>query len=76
MKLRHLGFVIFLIMFVPGPPLHAQGGTEGCTDSPENPTAVLAVVSTVGIGLAGLQRKIRDNASKKSRSTKERGTTV
>jgi XrtJ-associated TM-motif-TM protein len=34
-------------------PIHAQ---TGCTDSPESPTLVLAVVSGVGALVAGVRR--------------------
>jgi len=36
--------------------LHAQGG---CVDSPENPTAVLAIVGSAGALLASARNRIR-----------------
>ncbi len=38
-------------------PLHAQGG---CIDSPENPTAILALVGTMGGFGAYVRNRIRD----------------
>jgi XrtJ-associated TM-motif-TM protein len=43
-------------------PLHAQ---EGCTNSPENPTAILAVVGSAGAFLASARARI--NARRKSK---------
>ncbi len=37
--------VLFLFS---APLLHAQSGPGGCVDSPENPTAVLALVGSAG----------------------------
>ena len=50
-------------------PLHAQDGTDGsgtCDDSPENPTAILAVVGTAGAFLASARAryKARRDSSK------------
>jgi XrtJ-associated TM-motif-TM protein len=50
-------------------PLHAQGGETGtgtCDDSPENPTAILAVVGTAGAFLASARTryKARRDSSK------------
>jgi XrtJ-associated TM-motif-TM protein len=44
-------------------PLHAQ---EGCTDSPENPTAILAVVGSAGAFFLSARARIkaRRNSSK------------
>ncbi len=39
-------FLGSLLLFAVAAPLHAQ---SGCTDSPENPTAVLAVVGGIGV---------------------------
>jgi XrtJ-associated TM-motif-TM protein len=51
--------VLFLLMFVVSVPLHAQTGiTDGCTDSPENPTAVLALVGIAGALGAGLKNRL------------------
>jgi XrtJ-associated TM-motif-TM protein len=37
--------------------LHAQ--INGCVDSPENPTAILALVGSAGVFLAGARNRIR-----------------
>jgi XrtJ-associated TM-motif-TM protein len=64
-----LGFALFLSAAL---PLHAQGGTivtDGdCTDSPENPTVILAVVGSAGAFLASARSRIkvrRDSDSSK-----------
>jgi XrtJ-associated TM-motif-TM protein len=47
---------------------HAQDGfgSDGpCTDSPENPTAILALVGTTGAGLAALRVRFRARGQKK-----------
>jgi XrtJ-associated TM-motif-TM protein len=41
-------------------PLHAQ---SGCTDSPENPTAVLALVGSAGAFLASARRRLKARRS-------------
>lgn len=37
-------------------PLHAQ---SGCTDSPENPTVVLAIVGSAGALLSGIRARYK-----------------
>ncbi len=39
---------------------HAQGGTvsSGCSSSPENPTALLALVGSAGAAFAALRQRI------------------
>jgi XrtJ-associated TM-motif-TM protein len=59
---------IALLFFV-AHPLHAQGGdvdSGQCTDSPENPTAILAVVGSAGAFLVSTRTRIkaRRNRSK------------
>jgi XrtJ-associated TM-motif-TM protein len=47
---------------------HAQDGGDGsgpCTDSPENPTAVLAVVGSLGAGAAALRVRLAARKTKK-----------
>jgi XrtJ-associated TM-motif-TM protein len=55
-----LGFALFLSAAL---PLHAQGGTivtDGdCTDSPENPTVILAIVGSAGAFLASARSRIK-----------------
>jgi hypothetical protein len=62
------GFVLLLAVAL---PLHAQdigggAGTDGsCASSPENPTAILAAVGSVGALLtAARARKAKSNSSK------------
>lgn len=43
-------------------PLHAQ---SGCTDSPENPTAVLALVGGAGALFSALRARVRRNSSQR-----------
>ncbi len=47
-------------------PVYAQDGPGGCDDSPENPTAILAVVGSAGALLTSLRVRIkaRNNSSK------------
>jgi XrtJ-associated TM-motif-TM protein len=58
-------------LFAVALPLHAQGGLTGtsdgpCDDSPENPTAILAVVGSAGAFLAAgrARYKARRDSSK------------
>jgi XrtJ-associated TM-motif-TM protein len=48
-----LAAVLFLAVCA---PLHAQGG---CVDSPENPTAILAVVGSAGAFLVAARSRFR-----------------
>jgi XrtJ-associated TM-motif-TM protein len=59
---------IALLFFV-AHPLHAQGGdidSGQCDDSPENPTAILAVVGSAGAFIVSTRTRInaRRNRSK------------
>jgi XrtJ-associated TM-motif-TM protein len=47
-------------------PLYAQGGPDGCVNSPENPTAILAVVGSAGAFFVSVRARIkaRRNSSK------------
>jgi XrtJ-associated TM-motif-TM protein len=40
-------------------PVHAQDGPSGCEESPENPTAILAVVGSAGVLLSSLRARIK-----------------
>lgn len=42
-------------------PLHAQ---EGCVNSPENPTAILAVVGSAGAFFVSVRARIKARKSK------------
>ena len=48
-----LGCALFVLIAV---PLHAQ---TGCTDSPENPTVVLALVGGCGAFLSAVRGRMR-----------------
>jgi len=47
------GIAMFLLVAA---PLHAQ---TGCTDSPENPTVVLALVGSAGALFSALRNRIK-----------------
>ena len=53
--------VFSLILFSAAVPLHAQ---TGCADSPENPTAILAVVGSAGAFFASARARIKARRSK------------
>jgi len=62
--LKKLGYIIpvVLLMCVATLPLYAQ---EGCVDSPENPTAVLALLMGVAsFGVAQLRNRIGSRKDK------------
>lgn len=52
-----LGFALLLAVAL---PLHAQ---DGCTNSPENPTAILAVVGSAGAFFASARARIKGRRS-------------
>jgi XrtJ-associated TM-motif-TM protein len=54
-----LGFALLLCIAL---PLHAQ---DGCTNSPENPTAILAVVGSAGAFFATARARIKARRSSK-----------
>jgi XrtJ-associated TM-motif-TM protein len=60
MKKPSLLFVGFAL-FAAALPLHAQGG---CVTSPENPTAILAVVGTAGAFFTTVRARIKSRRSK------------
>ncbi len=49
-------YAAFIVVLAAAHPLYAQ---EGCTNSPENPTALLAVVGSGGALLASLRGRFR-----------------
>lgn len=49
MKYRHRIIALAIVTFFVSLPVYAEGG---CVDSPENPTAILAVVGSTGFVLA------------------------
>jgi len=61
MKISSLTLLSAALLLVVAAPLHAQ---TGCTDSPENPTVVLALVGSAGAFVASARARIRAGRSK------------
>ncbi len=54
-----------VVLFALSSPLHAQnGGVNGCASSPENPTAILALVGSAGAGIATLRDRLKSRSRK------------
>jgi XrtJ-associated TM-motif-TM protein len=51
-----LWFVTFALLLCVAVPLHAQ---DGCVNSPENPTAILAVVGSAGAFITAVRARIK-----------------
>lgn len=49
-------FAAFALVVAAASPLHAQ---TGCINSPENPTALLAIVGSAGALIASARRRFR-----------------
>jgi XrtJ-associated TM-motif-TM protein len=58
-NVKFLGLALLLCVAL---PLHAQ---NGCTNSPENPTAILAVIGSAGALFASARTRIRARRSSK-----------
>jgi XrtJ-associated TM-motif-TM protein len=56
MKKSMIVFLGYAVMVLVAAPLYAQ---SGCTDSPENPTAVLALVGGAGALFSALRGRMR-----------------
>jgi XrtJ-associated TM-motif-TM protein len=56
MKKSSLLFISLALLFTVTLPLHAQ---TGCTDSPENPTAILAVVGSAAAFFVSARARIK-----------------
>jgi XrtJ-associated TM-motif-TM protein len=56
MKKSPLLLVCLALLFAVTLPLHAQ---TGCADSPENPTAILAVVGSAGAFFVSARARIK-----------------
>lgn len=55
--MKRASLLLFALAFFSATvPLHAQGG---CVNSPENPTAILAVVGSAGAFFASSRRRIK-----------------
>ncbi len=68
--MKHLSLAVIAVVLFSASALHAQSGsTDGCISSPENPTAILALVGASGAGLASLRlRKLRSFRIKANRN--------
>lgn len=62
MKKSALAFLGFALVLAVALPLHAQGG---CDNSPENPTAILALVGSAGAFFASARARIKARRSSK-----------
>jgi XrtJ-associated TM-motif-TM protein len=56
MKKSNLLLIVFALLFSVALPLHAQ---DGCVNSPENPTAILAVVGSAGAFFASARARFK-----------------
>ena len=56
-KFRYILPVALLIVAATTLPLRAQSGEGGCVDSPENPTAILALVGMAAVGINQLRAR-------------------
>ena len=54
--------LVYVLMLAVALPLHAQ---TGCTDSPENPTVVLALVGGVGALFSTVRARVRRHRSRR-----------
>ncbi len=55
-----LSLMAVLIAFAAGSPAFAQsGGVDNCNNSPENPSAILALVGSAGGALVALRTRLR-----------------
>jgi XrtJ-associated TM-motif-TM protein len=61
-SLQRLFWAVFLLSVAV--PLHAQ---TGCTDSPENPTVVLAVVGSAGALFSSIRARLKARRNSSSR---------
>lgn len=61
--MKKVSLLLFALAFLSvAAPLHAQ---NGCLNSPENPTAVLAVVGSAGAFFASTRRRIKARSGRK-----------
>ncbi len=61
-KLLLFGFALLLSVAL---PLHAQDGPGGCVESPENPTAILAVVGSASAFFVSARARIKARRNSK-----------
>jgi XrtJ-associated TM-motif-TM protein len=64
MKNWNLVYLGCAVLFVCAMPLHAQ---TGCTDSPENPTVVLALVGSAGALFSAARARVRARRNSRQR---------
>ncbi len=72
MKKTYLILFCSLVLLAGVAPLYAQsggvdpsiGGGGGCVDSPENPTAILALAGSAGAGIAALRTRLKRTKKK------------
>ena len=58
--MKKASLLLFALAFLSvAVPLRAQGTGNGCVNSPENPTAVLAVVGSAGAFFASTRRRFK-----------------
>ena len=57
--MKKLGYVLPILLLMASATLrvHAQEGSGGCVDSPENPTAILALVGIAAAGINHLRNR-------------------
>ncbi len=56
---KKLGYVLPILLLIASATLrlHGQEGDGGCVDSPENPTAILALVGMAAVGINHLRNR-------------------
>jgi XrtJ-associated TM-motif-TM protein len=64
MKNWNLVYLGCAVLFVAAMPLHAQ---TGCTDSPENPTVVLALVGSAGALFSAVRARVKARRNSRQR---------
>lgn len=57
-------FLVFSALFFLAAPLYAQ---NGCADSPENPTVVLALVGSAGALFSAVRARLKTRRNSSSR---------
>ena len=55
-----MSMLVLMAAFAAGSPARAQsGGVDNCNNSPENPTAILALVGSAGGALVAVRSRFR-----------------
>jgi XrtJ-associated TM-motif-TM protein len=55
-----LSMLVVLVAFAAASPALAQhGGVDNCVNSPENPTAILALIGSAGGAFVALRNRLR-----------------